>query len=219
MCSRPAQTLRALATKLTEAQAGQAFEPVLKQVGRMKETETLAALAQTLQNLAGKLTKPEASQAFESVRKQIGETTDSVALSALAQALQALAAKLSAAQAAQASTAAVSSLAWAANSKEAVEWAQALVALSHPIPDHERTLVTAITYPAGAKTATEVLLDGIRAGNPDAPAKEAGTEAALGLAGENISRRPSPSELPAAAAIRPGMSFVNWPVRLKRSWG
>jgi len=40
-------------------------------------------------------------------------------------------------------------------------------------------LVAAITYPAAAGPATEVLLDAIRAGRPEAPAKEAGTEAAL----------------------------------------
>jgi hypothetical protein len=40
-------------------------------------------------------------------------------------------------------------------------------------------LVTAIGYPAAAGSVTEVLLDAIRAGHPDAPAKEAGTEVAL----------------------------------------
>ena len=40
-------------------------------------------------------------------------------------------------------------------------------------------LLTAIAYPAAGGSATEFLLEAIRAGHPDAPAKEAGTEAAL----------------------------------------
>ena len=79
----------------------------------------------------------------------------------------------------QASKAAASSLAWAAEDDEAVEWAQALVALSHRAADQDGKLAAAIAYPTAAGPATEVLLDAIRAGHPDAPAKEAGTEAAL----------------------------------------
>jgi hypothetical protein len=40
-------------------------------------------------------------------------------------------------------------------------------------------LVAAVAYPTAAGPATEVLLDAIRAGHPDAPAKDQGTEAAL----------------------------------------
>ena len=111
--------------------------------------------------------------------KQIGQTTYPVALLALAQALQALAAKLSEAQAAQASKAAAASLAWAADDEEAAEWARALVTLSRPAANRDGMLVNAIAYPAAAGSATEVLLDAIRAGHSDAPAKEAGTEPAL----------------------------------------
>ena len=132
-----------------------------------------------LQALPAKLAQTKASQALDAVLKQIDRTANPNSLGALAQALQALAVKLAAPQAGQASKAAVSSLAWAADSREAAEWARALVALSHPVADHERTIVTAITYPAAAESGTEVLLDAIRAGYPDAPAKENGTEAAL----------------------------------------
>ena len=79
----------------------------------------------------------------------------------------------------QASKAATSSLAWAAKDDETVKWAQALVALSHRAADQDGKLAAAIAYPTAAGPATEVLLDAIRAGHPDAPAKEAGTEAAL----------------------------------------
>ena len=85
----------------------------------------------------------------------------------------------------QASKVAASSLAWAANDDEAAEWARALVALSHRAADRDGMLVAAIAYPAAAGSATEVLLDAIRAGHPDAPTKEAGTETALDVAGAN----------------------------------
>jgi hypothetical protein len=111
------------------------------------------------------------------VLNQIGQTTDSAALSKLAKVLQALAPKLSETEVVQTSNAAVSSLGWAASDGEAAEWARALVAFTHP--DRDRMLVAAVAYPTAAGDATEVLLDAIRAGHPDAPAKEKGTEAAL----------------------------------------
>ena len=46
-------TLRALATKLSEAQAGQAVGPVLEQIGQTTDPVTLGALAQALQALRG----------------------------------------------------------------------------------------------------------------------------------------------------------------------
>ena len=79
-------------------------------------------------------------------------------------------------------------------------------------------LVNAIAYPAAAGSATEVLLDAIRTGHPDAPAKE-GNRSRSAMAGENIPRRSSSSALPAAAATRPEMSSISSPARLKRSWG
>jgi hypothetical protein len=63
--------------------------------------------------------------------------------------------------------------------EEAVEWAQALVAISHRAADQDGKLAAAIAYPTVAGPATGILLDAIRAGHPDAPAKEKGTEAAL----------------------------------------
>ena len=139
----------------------------------------LGALAQALQALPAKLSEAQASQALDPVLKQIGQTTKPLALQALAQALQALAAKLSEAQASQASKAAAASLAWAAADEEAAEWARALVTLSRPAPGRDEMLVTAIAYPAAAGSATEVLLDAIRAAHPEAPAQSEGTEAAL----------------------------------------
>jgi hypothetical protein len=174
-----ARTLQALAGKLSEAQAGQALDPLLKQIGRTTDSFALLELARTLQALAGKLSETQAGQALDPLLKQIGRTTDPLALRVLAQALQALPGKLSEAQAVQASKAAASSLAWAATEYEAVEWAQALVVLSHRAADQDGKLAAAIAYPTAAGPATEVLLDAIRAGHPEAPAKEKGTEAAL----------------------------------------
>ena len=100
-------------------------------------------------------------------------------LQALAEALQALAPKLSEEEVVRAASVASASLAWASRDDEAEEWARALVALAHPASDRERMLVAAIAYPTVAGSATEILLDAIRAGHPDAPAKEKGTESAL----------------------------------------
>ena len=179
-----AQALQALSAKLTDAQASQALDPVLKQIGLKQFDQTtnpyaFRALAQAFQALAAKLTEAQASQALDPVLKQIGQATDPGALQALAQALQALSAKLTEAQAAQASRAAAASLAWAADDGEAAEWARALATLSRPAANRDGMLVNAIAYPAAAGSATEVFLDAIRAGHPDAPAKEKGTEAAL----------------------------------------
>ena len=175
-----AQAVRALPVKLTEAQASQALDPVLKQIGRTTDPKALLALAQALQALPATLSEAQASQALDSALEHIRRTTDPNALQALAQALQALAPKLTEAKAVRASTdAAASSLAWSAVAWEAAEWARALVALSQRVPDRAGILVAAIAYPAAAGSATDVLLDAIRAGHSNAPAKEAGTEAAL----------------------------------------
>ena len=95
--------------------------------------------------------------------------------------LQALASKLTEAQAQQALPVATSALAWAASEGEAADWARALVALLPRTADRDGTkkLVAAIVYPATAGPATDVLLEAIRARRPDAPKKEAGTEAGL----------------------------------------
>jgi hypothetical protein len=70
-------------------------------------------------------------------------------------------------------------LVWAANDEEAAKWTRALVTLSHPAADRDGMLMNALAFPAAAGLGTEILLDAIRAGHPGAPAKEAGTEAAL----------------------------------------
>jgi hypothetical protein len=111
----------------------------------------------------------------------VAHTIDSNALSALAKAVQALTPKLTDSQARQASRLASSSLAWAASENEAGEWARSLAALSQRLRGQETTeeLVAAIVYPSAAGPATEVLLEAIRPRNPDAPTKEAGTNAGL----------------------------------------
>ena len=87
--------------KLSEAQASQALDPLLKQIGQTTDPFALRALAQALQALAGKLSEAQAGQALDPLLKQIGQTNNPDALQALAQALQALAVKLSEAQAAR----------------------------------------------------------------------------------------------------------------------
>ena len=60
--------------KLTEAQADQALDPALKQIGQTTEPFALLALAQALQALPVKLTEAQASKALDPVLKQIGQT-------------------------------------------------------------------------------------------------------------------------------------------------
>jgi hypothetical protein len=97
-----AQALRALPTKLTEAQAQQALDPLLHQIGKTTNHNALQALAHALRALPTKLTEAQAQQALDPLLHQIGKTTKPFALKALAEALQALAGKLTAAQAQQA---------------------------------------------------------------------------------------------------------------------
>ena len=174
-----AAALQALAPKLTEAQASQALDPVLKQIGQTTDPYALQALAEALQALAAKLTEAQASQALDPVLKQIGQTTDPSALRALAQALRALAPKLSDAQARKLQRPLRRRWRGPPTMTKRPNGREALVALSHPAANRDGMLVNAIAYPAAAGSATEVLLDAIRAGHPDAPAKEKGTEAAL----------------------------------------
>jgi hypothetical protein len=176
------QALVALSPKLSEAQAGQALDPLLRQIGLTDQTtdlDAVRALAQALEALSPKLSAAQAGKALDSVLKQAGRMSSPFALLMLAQALQAMSPQLSEAQGVQASKAVASSLAWAANDHEAVAWARALVALSHRAADQDGKLAAVIAYPTAAGPATEVLLDAIRAGHPDAPPKEEGTESAL----------------------------------------
>ena len=96
------EEFKALAPRITEAQAGQALDPLLKQIGQTTDPDALRALAQALQALPVKLSEAQAGQALDPLLEQIGQTTDSDALRTLAQALQALPVKLSEAQAGQA---------------------------------------------------------------------------------------------------------------------
>ena len=84
--------------KLTEAQASQAVDPVLKQIGQTTDADALKALAQALQALPA--TEAQAGQALG--RPQAARLRSPGGSQPLAQALQALAAKLSEAQASQA---------------------------------------------------------------------------------------------------------------------
>jgi hypothetical protein len=174
-----AMAFKALAPKLTEPQADEALEQMLRKFGQTENPDALQALAEALRALPARLTEAQASNALDPVLRQIGETTDPFELPRLAHALRALATKLTDEKARESLSVVASSLAWAARRDEAVDWAQALIALSTSAADRSERLATAIAYPAAAGPATEVLLEGIRAQHPDAPAKEAGTEAAL----------------------------------------
>ena len=172
-----AEALGALAAKLSEVQASQAldFLPIFE----TKYPYVLRAHARALGALPARLSEAQAGQALDVLLKQISETTDPDAFRVLAEVLRALAPRLSDARAAQGSKAAASSLAWARSNMEAVEWARALVALTHPASGRDEMLMSAIAYPTAAGSATEILLDAIRAEHPDAPVKEAGIEPAL----------------------------------------
>ena len=68
------EALRALAGKVTDAQASQALDPLLRQIGQTTDYSALRALADALQALAGKLTEAQASQALDPLLRQIGQT-------------------------------------------------------------------------------------------------------------------------------------------------
>jgi hypothetical protein len=174
-----ALTFKSLAPKLSAAQANEALEPMLRKISKTENPDALQALAEAMRALPAELTEAQASNVLDPVLLQIGQTTDPFELPRLAHALRALATKLTDEKAREALSVVASSLAWAARSDEAVDWAQALIALSTSAADRGERLVTAIAYPAAAGPATEVLLEEIRAHHPEAPAKEAGTEAAL----------------------------------------
>jgi hypothetical protein len=108
-------------------------------------------------------------------------------------------------QTSQATKVAVSSLAWAASGDEAAEWARALVALTRKAPNRDGMLAAAIAYPAAGGPATDVLLDAIREKRPDAPAKEAGTEAALAWLAEKFSDVLHSPVCPPPPQLQPGL--------------
>jgi hypothetical protein len=172
-------TLKTLAPKLSEAQANEVLDAVLTKIGQTEDPDALQVLAEVVQALPVKLTEAQAGNALDPVLRQIDQTINPFAFRPLAHALQALATKLTEGKAHQAWSMAASSLAWATGSDEAAEWARALIALSSSAANRDELLAGAIAYPAAAGTASEVLLEEIRAHHPEAPAKEAGTQAAL----------------------------------------
>jgi hypothetical protein len=89
-----AAALEALAPKLSDAQASEALDPVLRQMSQTTDPDALQALAQAVRAQAAKLTEAQATQALDLVLKQVGQTTSPFALLAFAQAIQALPAKL-----------------------------------------------------------------------------------------------------------------------------
>ena len=172
-------TLQTLPLKLSEAQVSQVLDPMLKQVGQTTDPNTLQTLAPALRMLADKLSEAQASQALDLMLTVIGQTTNTNALLSLAQVLQSLPVNLSEAEAMQASEAAAASLAWAGTDEEASEWARALIKLSRSAANREEMLVERNRLPCRGRIADRDLARRIRAGHPDAPTKEAGTEAAL----------------------------------------
>jgi hypothetical protein len=172
----------------------------LGQIGLTTDPNTLRALAQALHALPAKLSEAQAQRALDAVLRGIGQTTYPDERSTLAQALLALAAKLSVGQVQQALPVATSSLAYAPWDGEPANWAQALVALSSRLADQDATNELVAAIPRAYGPAREVLLEAIRARHPDAPPKEAGTEAGLAWLGTKYPKvlHPSPVCPPSA---------------------
>ena len=91
-----------LAANLTEAQAQQVLAPLLQQIGKTTDPDTLRALAEALRAVGAKLTEAQAQQALAPLLQQIGKTTDRSTLAALAKAVQELVAKVTEGEAKQA---------------------------------------------------------------------------------------------------------------------
>jgi len=92
----------ALAPELTDAQAGEALDRVLNEIGNTVDPLALRALARAIKALPDKLTDAQVSQTLNPIFKQFLETNNFLALQALAEAIQALPVKLTDAQAGQA---------------------------------------------------------------------------------------------------------------------
>jgi hypothetical protein len=168
--------LNALPTTITDDRARQTMDQIFQRA--LRRNVEFSELAKVLQALTAKLRGTEVTQTLGVLLKQIGSPTEPEMRLTLATALQTM--KIDASpQLTETVKVATASLAWSGNDREAAEWARALVALSHTQPNRDATLAAAIVYPASAGPATEILLDAIRAGRSDAPAKEAGTEPAL----------------------------------------
>jgi hypothetical protein len=117
--------IRALAPKLTNAQAGRAFEDTTKQISKTADPNALQGLAEAIQALPVEFTDAQASQALDSILKQFAETGDY----RMTQALHALWAKLSEAQASRALDAVIKQIGQTTNPTALQALAQALQAL------------------------------------------------------------------------------------------
>jgi hypothetical protein len=93
--------LKALAAQLTEAQARQALDAVLRQIGKTPDEIALEALVPALPALAVRLTEVQVQQALTPLLPQIDKVPDANTFQALAGVLRALPAKLTEAQAQQ----------------------------------------------------------------------------------------------------------------------
>ena len=168
--------IKSLPVKLAEAQANQMREVLLRHID---QDTNPAGLRELMRIVPEGLTEGQGNLVLDALLRRASQETDPGTNLWLAEGLLFLAPKLTGAQASRASKVAKSSLAWSALEDQATAWARALVLLTESAADRERILVTAITYPAAAGPATNVLLDAIREQRPDAPSKEEGIEVAL----------------------------------------
>jgi hypothetical protein len=148
-------------------------QPVLDCVLRRKP------FGDALQTLGPLLSDTQANQAFEAVQQTISDENEPEKLRSQAIALETLAQKLADTHVKEAVALAISSLAWSAADDEAAAWARAVVALSKRSGGINEALAAAIAYPTSAGDAADVLLEEMRARHPDAPRKEAGSDAGL----------------------------------------
>jgi hypothetical protein len=72
----PLTLAQALPAKLTEVQAGQALDPVLRQIGQTSGPDALRTLAQALQALAAKLTDAQAVLASKAAAASLAWAAD-----------------------------------------------------------------------------------------------------------------------------------------------
>ena len=174
------ETLHALPTELSKRRPTERSKSVLKRINSAAFPSDLLALTKAVHASSVRLSEPQADQALKAIFDQLELMTNPLApRPELALALKSIATKLPAAQAEKALVAAASSLGWSATAEEATLWAAALAALTHSTSFSGNILATVIAYPTAAGEATEILLDAIRAGRPDVPAKDRGTESAL----------------------------------------
>jgi hypothetical protein len=118
--------IQVLAPKVRQSQAQQALAPVLKQIGRTADSETLQAMAEAIQALAPKLAEEQTQQTLASLLRQIGETTNSFGLRAQALVIRALGANLTDAQVQQALAPALAKIGQTTDPDDVLTVAQAI---------------------------------------------------------------------------------------------